>query len=225
MPKAFQTDDQAPKTGFVKARPLRRFQALLLFAGLLAAGCAGRADPPPVGAAHPDPPVTLSAEAERSVCMRIRNDSGARVELYAPLASKIRQKKYEIVQDCGRAGYVLDIQVQEIRRGDPVEDFESGEDWGGPVLGLGVGSGLGGHGGTRMGMGLGFVFPIGTRRLPAYPGYAYTMIVELEIEEAMPRGRARQQTRLRVTVPAPSEAAALPRLEDHMAEAISAILS
>ncbi|MDR2696106.1 MAG: complement resistance protein TraT [Deltaproteobacteria bacterium] len=201
----------------------RVFQALLLLTGLLAAGCAGRADPP-AGAEQPAPPITLSAEAERSVCMRIRNDSGAQVALHAPLVSKIRRKNYEILQDCGRAGYVLDIEVHEIRRGDAAEYPDSEEDWGGALLGLGLGSGLGGHGGTRVGLGLGFAVPIGTRRLPSFPAYTYTMITGLEIEEATPHARVRQRTRLLAAAPAPSEAAALPRLEEYMAEAISAIL-
>jgi hypothetical protein len=187
------------------------------------AGCAGRSAPPSGAAARPSPPVTISVEAERSVCVRIRNDSGAQVELHASLASKIRKKKYEIMQDCDRAGYTLDIHVLEIRRGDAVEYPES-EEWGGAVLGMGVGSGMGGHGGTRVGVGLGLAFPIGTRRLSSFPDYTYTMIAGLEIEESTPRARARQRTQLRVTAPAPSEAAALPRLEENMAEAMSAIL-
>ena len=201
----------------------RLFQSALLLAGLLAAGCAGHADPPP-DAGRSAPPVTLGGEAERSVCMHIRNGSGARVELYSLLASKIRNKQYQITQDCGRAGYVLDVHVLEIRRGDNVEDPMIEEDWDAPVLGLGVGSGMGGRGGMRVGAGLGLAFPLGARRLSPAPGYHYTLIVGLEIEESARGMRTKQQTQLRVATSGPSEAAALPRLEANMAEAISAVL-
>jgi hypothetical protein len=205
---------------------VRIFLALLPLAGLLAAGCAGRADPP-AGLDRPIPPVTLSSGAERSVCIRIQNDSGAQVELHSLLTSKIRSKNYAVMQDCGRAGYVLDMRVLEIHRGDNTEDPAPDEDFGGegaPVLGLGVGSGMGGRGGMRVGAGLGLAFPISTQRSSLAFAYTYTMIVGLEIEESIPQARARQQTQLRVATPAPSEAAALPRLEAKMAEAVCALL-
>jgi hypothetical protein len=204
-------------------RIFRIFQATFLLAGLLAPGCAGHTAPPS-DVERPAPPVTLSGEAERSVCLQLRNDSGTRVELHSLLASKIRNKKYQVTQDCGSAGYVLSIHVLEIRRGDNAEDPVFEDDWGAPVLGLGVGSGMGGRGGVRVGAGLGLAFPLGTRQLSPAPGYSYTMIVELEIEESTQGTRVRQQTQLRVTTPAPSEAAALPRLEEQTAEAIRAIL-
>jgi len=50
------------------------------------------------------------------------------------------------------------------------------------------------------------------------------LIVALEIEEFTTHTPVRQHTQLRVTTPAPSEAAALPRLEEKMAEALAAIL-
>jgi len=204
----------------------RTFPAAALLAGLLAAGCAGHADPPS-DAERPVPPVTFSAETERSVCIQLRNDSGAQAALRAPLTAKIRNNKYRIVQECDNAGYVFNIHVLEIRRGDnaggpvPEEDFPA-ED--GPVLGLGVGSGMGGRSGVHVGMGFGLAFPAGTRQLPPASASTYTMIAELEIEEAARHARAKQQTQLRVSVSAPSEAAALPRLEEKMAEALSAVL-
>jgi hypothetical protein len=200
-----------------------RISRAALLAVLFAAACAGHADPPP-GVERPAPPVTLDGAAERSVCIRIRNGSGARVELHDPLASRIRNKTYQVTQDCGAAGYVLDIHVLEIRRGDAVEDPVLEDDWGAPVLGLGVGSGTGGRGGVRVGAGLGLAFPLGARRLSPAPGYSFTMIAELEIEESARGERAKQRTQLRVATSAPSEAAALPRLEAQMAEAVSAIL-
>ena len=204
-------------------RIAQRFQAALLLAGLLATGCAGHADPPP-DLERPAPPVTLGGKAERCVCIHIRNDSGARVELHTLLVSKIRDKQYQITQDCGRAGYTLDIHVLEIRRGDNAEDPALEEDWDAPVLGLGVGSVMGGRGGGRVGAGLGLAFPLSARRLSPAPGYNYTLIVGLEIEESAKGARPRQRTQLRVATPAPSEAAALPRLEEQTAEAIRAIL-
>jgi len=205
----------------------RTFQTAALIAGLLAAGCAGHAEPP-YDPDRPDPPVTFSAEAERSVCVRLQNDSGAQMALRAPLISKIRNNKYRIMQECDNAGYALNIHVLEIRRGDsaggpvPEEDFPA-ED--GPVLGFGAGSGMGGRSGAHVGMGFGLAFPIGARRLPpSSSSYTYTMIAELEIEEAAQHARAKQRTRVRVATPAPSEAAALPHLEEKMAEAISAVL-
>ena len=207
----------------VAVRIARFFQAAFLLAGLLAAGCAGHADPPP-GAGYSAPPVTLGGEADRSVCMHIRNDSGTRVELHSLLTSKIRNKYYQITQDCGKAGYVLDVHVLEIRRGDNAEDPMFEEDWDAPVLGLGVGSGMGGRGGMRVGAGLGLAFPLSARRPSPAPGYSYTLIVGLAIEESAQGTRTRQQTQLPVATSAPSEAAALPRLEEHMAEAINAVL-
>jgi hypothetical protein len=205
---------------------VRIFLAALPLAGLLVAGCAGRDYPPP-GTDRPVPPVTLSAETERSVCIRIRNDSGAQVELQSLLTSKIRSKNYQVMQDCGGAGYVLDLRVLEIQRGDNAEGPEAEEvfgDDGGPVLGLGVGSGMGGRGGMRTGAGLGLIFPINTRRSSLAFAYAYTMIAGLEIEESTPHAHAKHQTELRVAMPAPSEAAALPHLETKMADAVSALL-
>ena len=204
-------------------RIARILQAVFLAAGLLAAGCAGHADPAP-DLERPVPPVAFGGEAERSVCIRIRNDSGTRVDLHAPLVARIRDKKYQVAQDCGEAGYVLDIHVLEIRRGENAEDPAFEDDPGAPVLGLGVGSGMGGRGGVSVGAGLGFFFPIGARQAAFTPGYTFTMLVGLEIEEAAQHARTKQQTQLRTAAPAPSEAAALPRLEEHMAKAISAIL-
>ena len=203
----------------------RIFQTVALVAGLLAAGCAGRADRPS-DVERPAPPVTFSAEAERSVRIQLRNDSGAQVELRSLLVSKLRSKNYQVMQECGRTGYVLDIHVLEIRRGagedtEPEEDFPTE---GGPVLGLGVGSGTGGRSGVHVGAGIGLIFPIGTRRFSPSPGYTYMMIAELAIEESAQHTRIMQQTQLQVTAPAPSEALALPRLEEKMAEAISAVL-
>ena len=204
---------------------LRIFQVVVLIAGLFAAGCVGRADPPSASE-RPPPPVTLSAEAERRVCIQLRNDSGAQVELRSLLVSKIRSKNYQVMQECGRTGYILDIHVLEIRRGagenpEPEEDFPTE---GGPMLGLGVGSGTGGRSGVHVGAGIGLIFPIGTRRFSPPPGYTYMMIAALEIEESAKHAGSRPRTQLQVTEPAPSEAAALPRLEEKMAEAISAIL-
>jgi hypothetical protein len=206
--------------------PRLTFRSACLIAWLLAAGCAAHADPPSA-LEGPAPPITLGVGAERAVCILLRNDSGAQVELRSLLVSKIRSKQYQIVQECDKAGYVLDIHVVEIRRspesGDSAhwEDYPSG---GGPVLGLGVGSGMGGRGGVRVGAGLGFLFPIDTRPLSPPPGYAFIMIAELEAEEATELTRTRQRTQLRIATSAPSEAAALPRLEEKMAEALSAIL-
>jgi hypothetical protein len=204
----------------------QKFPAAFLIAGLLAASCAGRADPPfcPIS---PAPPVTLSAEADRSVCIQISNVSGAQVELRSLLVSKIRNTNYRITQECGNAGYALDIRVLEIRRAEnaegpvPEEDFLAAD---GPVIGMGIGSGMGGRSGARVGMGFGLAFPIGTRRLPTPTGYAYIMIAELEIEEATQYARVKHQTQLQVATPAPSEAAALPHLEAKMAESVSALL-
>jgi hypothetical protein len=206
--------------------PRRIFRAACLIAWLLAAGCAAHADPSSALEGFA-PPITLGAGAERTVCILLRNDSGAQVELRSLLTSKIRNKQYQIVQECDNAGYVLDIHVLEIRRstdaGEPApwEDYPSG---GGPVLGLGLGSGMGGRGGARVGAGLGFIFPIDTRQLSPPPGYAFIMIVELEAGERTEHTRVRQRTQLRIATSAPSEAAALPRLEEKMAEALSAIL-
>jgi hypothetical protein len=199
---------------------------MLLVAGLLAAGSTGRAGSP-FCPDSPSPPVILSAEADRSVCMQISNDSGAQVELRSLLVSKIRNTNYRITQECGNAGYALDIRVLEIRRAEnaggsvPEEDFPA-ED--GPVIGMGIGSGMGGRSGARVGMGFGIAFPLGARRPPAISGYTYIMIAELEIEEAIQHARVKHQTQLQVATPAPSEAAALPRLEVKMAESVSALL-
>jgi len=204
----------------------RRFPAAILIALLLAAGCACRADPPS-DSDRPTPPVTLNAEAERSVCMQLRNDSGTQVELRALLTSKLRNKNYQVMQECDSAGYVLDIHVREIRHSDNAGGAVPGEDFpdeDGPVLGLGIGSGMGGRSGVRVGAGFALAVPIGARRLSPSSWYTYTMIVGLEIEESLKHARAKQQTLLRVVTSASSESAALPRLEENMAEALSAIL-
>ncbi|MCL1985159.1 MAG: complement resistance protein TraT [Betaproteobacteria bacterium] len=206
--------------------PQQIFQkVLLLLAWLLATGCASHSEPSiPESSA---PPVTLNVEAESSVCIQLRNDSGFQVELRSLLVSKIRNKKYRVTQECGDSRHVLDIHVLAVQRGadaegpPPEEDFPAGN---GPALGMGVGSSMGGRSGVHVGTGLGFFFPMGTHRSSPAPGYLYTMIAELKIEDPATSPRVRQQTQLRVVAPAPSESAALPRLEENMAEAISTIL-